>query len=106
MATAIQSLAGDHSSCVTGSSPLVTMRGYPPCAGTIQTCGAPLMLEIKLTHLSSGENPGATALETRAIRATAAATSCDLPVAGAGFCCAPCASAAAARQFTTATMHT
>src|SRR5580765_7844374 len=78
MVTAIQSLAGDHSCCVTGSSPLVTMRGYPPSAGTIHTCGDPLMLEMKLTHLPSGENLGAAALPTRAIRATAAATSAGL----------------------------
>ncbi len=34
------------------------------------------MLEIKLTHFPSGEKLGELALPTRAIRATAAATSC------------------------------
>src|SRR6266481_1510584 len=59
------------------------MRGYPPSAGTIHTCGAPLMLEMKLTHFPSGEKLGELALPTRAIRATAAATSVFGLVAGA-----------------------
>ncbi len=76
---AIQSLAGDHCACVTGSSPLVTILGYPPSAGATHTCGDPLMLEMKLTHFPSGEKLGPTALPTRAMRATAAATSGDEP---------------------------
>src|SRR5579859_6924164 len=51
------------------------MRGYPPSAGTTHTCGVPLRFEMKLTHLPSGEKLGLLALPTRAMRATAAATS-------------------------------
>src|ERR1044071_5131837 len=72
---ASQSLAGDHCACVTGPSPLVTIRGYPPPAGRTKNCGDPLMFEMKPTHLPSGEKLGPTALPTRAILATAAATS-------------------------------
>src|SRR5260221_4475001 len=79
---AIQSLAGDHCACVTGSSPLVTILGYPPSACATHTCGDPLMLEMKLTHFPSGEKLGPTALPTRAMRATAAATSLFLPEGG------------------------
>src|SRR5262249_20342329 len=82
------------------------MRGYPPSAGTIQTCGVPLMFEMKLTHLPSGENRGATALPTRAIRATAVATSCDLADEGAEFWLAVCARTAAPTQLTAATTQT
>src|SRR5437667_6685486 len=78
MVTAIQSLAGDHSASITGSSPFVTMRGKPPSAGMTQACGTPLMFEMKLIHLPSGENTGRPALPTRAIRATVAAISADL----------------------------
>src|SRR5439155_20787434 len=103
MVTAIQSLAGDHSCCVTGSSPLVTMRGYPPSAGTIHTCGEPLILEIKLTHLPSGENLGAAALPTRAMRATAAATSADLLALGVELWLVLWPIAARLKQFTIVT---
>src|SRR5438270_1664020 len=96
MVTAIQSPAGDHSAWVTGSSPLVTMRGNPPSDGTIHACGDPLMFEMKLTHLPSGEKLGLPALPTRAMRATAAATSlalggvfpASLPLCG--WACAAC----------------
>ena len=48
----------------------VTIARIPPSEGTIQTCGEPLMLEIKLTHFPSGEKLGLVALSTRAMRAT------------------------------------
>src|SRR5689334_422256 len=63
------------------------------------------MLEMKLTHLPSGEKLGELALPTRAMRATAAVRSCDLVPDGAVFWPVPCPNAATPRQFINATIE-
>src|SRR5689334_15552998 len=72
---ASQSLFGDHSTAVTGSSKVVTRLGHPPSIGAVQTCGTPLMSHTKARRLPSGENVGEPHRPMRAMRVTASVSS-------------------------------
>jgi hypothetical protein len=72
---AIHVPSGDHSAPPTGSSKEVTIRGKPPAAGTVHTCGRPLRLETKASVLPSGEKLGERENPTRDMRETAVSRS-------------------------------
>src|ERR1700693_3568565 len=72
---ASQSLVGDHSTDVTGSSSVVTRLGRPPSVGAVQTCGTPLRSQTKTRVLLSGEKLGEAQWPMRAIRVTAVVNS-------------------------------
>src|SRR5215469_4939305 len=70
-AIASQSLDGDHSTELTGSSSAVTRLGQPPSVGAVQTWGMPLMSHTKANVFPSGEKVGDPHWPMRAIKVTA-----------------------------------
>jgi hypothetical protein len=53
----------------------VTIRGNPPAAGTVHTCGRPLRFETKAIAFPSGEKLGERQNPTRDMRETAVSRS-------------------------------
>src|SRR6266446_4853505 len=72
---ASQSVDGDHSTELTGSSSVVASVGQPPSVAAVQTCGTPLISQTKASVFPSGEKLGEPHRPMRAMRVTAVVNS-------------------------------